>query len=209
MCYNVQNKASLQAMVERFNAGFNLPQLYQPRQEVNAFAGIELPIITNEDPNVFHFGHWGLLPSWAKDVSFDKNTKNARLETLGEKPSFRDYQEKRCLIPATAFYEWKWHDTKGKVKEKFLITPKNIPVFAFAGLYNKWIDPNSGKELLSFTLITKAAEGIMQDIHNTKQRMPVVLYPNSEKDWLFDGDIDYTNDFTAKSLTPINLKFDF
>jgi putative SOS response-associated peptidase YedK len=209
MCYNVQNKASFQALIERFNAKFNLPQLYQPHQEINAFAGIHLPILTNEASRVFQFGHWGLLPNWAKDISFDKNTKNARLETIGEKPSFRGYKEQRCLIPATAFYEWKRHDSKGKKKEKFIISPKNISIFTFAGLYNRWKDPNSGKELLSFTIVTKSAEGIMQEIHNTKQRMPVILKMNSENAWLSNGKIDYVSDFIAVSQTPMNLKFNF
>jgi putative SOS response-associated peptidase YedK len=209
MCFYVQNKASSKAVAERFNANFNLPQCYQPKEEISAFANEELPVILNSSSNVILHAHWGLLPTWAREIEFDKNTKNARVETLTEKPSFREVVSQRCIIPATGFYEWKWHDSKGKQKEKFLIQSSSTEIIGFAGLYNRWKNPKSGADLLTFTIITTEAEGIMKEIHNTKQRMPIILDPKFENDWMQGGEIQYLTDFTAKSLTPMNLKFDF
>jgi putative SOS response-associated peptidase YedK len=209
MCYNVQNRASTKALVERFNANFQLPSLYTPKDQINAFEKTQLPIITNENNKEFLFANWGLLPQWVKDESFSKNTKNARWETLGDKPSFQGVQHQRCLIPATGFYEWKWHDSKGKTKEKFFIQSKSTDIFSLAGLYNRWINPVTGKESLTFTVITKSAEGIMKEIHNTKQRMPIILKPEKEKSWLFEDTLDYLIDFKADSQTPMNLTFPF
>lgn len=209
MCYYIQNKASTKALIERFNASFKLPKLYQPQNEISAFAGEQLPIITHEDKSSFEFADWGLIPNWAKDEEIASKTKNARIETIHEKPSYRDCISQRCIIPATGFYEWKWHDSKGKQKEKFLIYPKEHSIFAFAGLCNLWTDPHSQKSILTFTILTSAAEGIMKDIHNTKQRMPLIINPSDEKKWLENKKVNFITDFDADSLTPMNLKFDF
>jgi putative SOS response-associated peptidase YedK len=67
---------------------------------------------------------WGLLPTWARDRTFQKNTLNAKLEALEEKASFRSCVHKRCLIPAESFVEWQWLDPKGKVKQNYRIKAK-------------------------------------------------------------------------------------
>lgn len=209
MCYYIQNKASKKSLIERFNASFNLPKLYKPENEISAFGGVQLPIITHKDQGTFDFADWGLIPDWAKDLEIASKTKNARVESIHEKPSFRNHTNQRCLIPATGFYEWKWHDSKGKQKEKFLIYLKEKSIFSFAGLCNYWTNPNNGEVKLTFTILTTAAEGIMKDIHNTKQRMPLVLSPKDENKWLSNQDAKFTSNFEADSQTPINLKFDF
>ena len=209
MCYNVQNKATVKALIERFNAHFELPKLYQPQEEISAFANIPLPIITNKEKAKFQFANWGIIPDWSKDEKIALKTKNAREETIHEKPSFKDYTQQRCIIPATGFYEWKWHDSKGKQKEKFLIQAKEDAIFGLAGLFNHWKNPNKGDENLTFTILTTQATGIMKEIHNTKERMPLVIAKNDERKWLENDDVSFISDFHAKPLTPINLKFDF
>ena len=106
-----------------------------------------------------------------------------------EKPSFRSYTENRCIILATGFYEWKWLDPKGKQKQKHRIWRKGAGYFAFAGLYSHWLDKSTGELIPTFTIITREAQGIMREIHNTKLRMPVVLLPEEEKLWL-SGEIE-------------------
>jgi len=65
---------------------------------------------------------WGLVPSWAKEVSFNFSTINARAETLASKPTFRtSFKRRRCLVPADGFYEWQ--ATGGKHKQPFVIRP--------------------------------------------------------------------------------------
>lgn len=156
---------------------------FEPIQEANGFAHPFMPIIVDKRPDIITGANWGLLPTWAKDTSFQKNTLNARIETLDEKPSFRNSIKNRCLIPATNFYEWKWLDEKGKQKEKFSIgTDEDL--FAFAGLYSVWINPQNGQQMLTYTILTTEANELMAKIHNTKKRMPVVLNSEHHNLWL-------------------------
>lgn len=83
------------------------------------------------------------------------------------------------------FYEWKWNDTKGKNKDKHLITLSENELFTFAGFYDTWIDSN-GNSYNSYTIITTEAQGLMREVHNSKLRMPLILSREDETNWL-DG----------------------
>ncbi len=98
---------------------------------------------------------WGLVPAWAKNVSFGVKMINARAETVAERPSFRSaFKRRRCLIPADGFYEWQ---ARGKgPKQPYRITQFDGMPFAFAGLWEPWQEPD-GDELLSCTIITTEA----------------------------------------------------
>lgn len=99
-------------------------------------------VIANDDPRSLTFFRWGLIPSWAKDPAIGNRMINARAETLAEKPSFRTaYKRRRCLIPANGFYEWA---KRGKGKVPMYVHLKGQPVFAFAGLWETWHDPDGG-----------------------------------------------------------------
>lgn len=127
---------------------------------------------------------WGLVPSWAKDKSFASHTFNARAETISEKPSFRSaYKHRRCLIPATGYYEWAKLEKDGKVlgKQPYWIGREDQSLFAFAGLYEHWTDTNSGELLESCTIITREAFPTINHIH---ARMPVILPPEYYQLWL-------------------------
>jgi putative SOS response-associated peptidase YedK len=108
---------------------------------------------------------------------------NAKIETVFEKPSFRDVLQNRCLIIATAFYEWRWNDEKGKTKQKFQINAET-EIFAFAGLYSNWTNPENGDILKTYTMLTTEANATMQYIHNHKKRMPIILKQDDEQNWL-------------------------
>lgn len=121
---------------------------------------------------------WGLIPSWAKDSSFASNLINARVETAHEKPSFRSLLvRKRCLIIADSFYEWQTN--KGKDKKVHRIQVDREPLFAFAGLWDKW--DKGGKPLFTCTMLTKEANDFMRPIHH---RMPIILPKDKEDEWL-------------------------
>jgi putative SOS response-associated peptidase YedK len=122
---------------------------------------------------------WGLIPSWAKEENIGSKMINARAETLAEKPSFkRLLHSRRCLIVADGFYEWK-QEQKGP-KTPMYITLKDHELFAFAGLWDSWKQPD-GQLLRTCTIITTEANELVSSIHN---RMPVIL-PNSARDaWL-------------------------
>jgi putative SOS response-associated peptidase YedK len=122
--------------------------------------------------------HWGLIPSWSKDPNIGARLINARSETVAEKPSFRNaFRRRRCLIPATGFYEWQ-KLTKGK--QPFNCCRDDSSLFALAGLWETWQGPN-GEEIESCTILTKAADELMQPIHD---RMPVVVPPAEYQSWL-------------------------
>lgn len=153
---------------------------------LNGFTHPYVPIITDHNEGVATIAEWGLLPGWAKDRALQKQTLNARIETVQEKPSFRNSASRRCLVPASSFYEWKW-ETPGKQsckKTKFAIKPKGVDIFSFAGLYSVW------QGTPTFTILTTDANDLMADIHNNKLRMPVVLKPEDEEVWLAKAPIE-------------------
>ncbi|MBL8024957.1 MAG: SOS response-associated peptidase, partial [Fibrobacteres bacterium] len=138
-----------------------------------------LPVVTNVLPDCLSFFKWGLIPSWAKYKNIGAKMINARAETLTEKPAFREsLRSKRCLVPASGFYEWKHY---GKQKQACYITLTNEPLFTFAGLWDTWIDRQTGESISSFTIITTEANKLMQTVHD---RMPVILRKEQERDWL-------------------------
>lgn len=120
---------------------------------------------------------WGLVPSWAKDSDNSTHLINARMETVREKPSFRSaFKHRRCLIPATGFYEW---SKTPSGKHAFHIHRQDRQLFAFAGLWEQWL--HETQTLYSCTIITTEAMELMQSIHD---RMPVIISPDHYHDWL-------------------------
>lgn len=123
---------------------------------------------------------WGLIPHWAKEFESEFSTFNARLETLADKPAFRDAwrNNQRCLIPMLGYYEWQGE--KGN-KQPYFIHSKNAndqyEGLVVAGLYDQW--GSSGN--YSCTVITKPANAKLEEIH---PRMPVLLTPLAAKQWM-------------------------
>jgi putative SOS response-associated peptidase YedK len=121
---------------------------------------------------------WGLIPSWADDPQIGSRMINARAETAPEKPSFRRaFRERRCLIPADGFYEWK--RTNGS-KQPYYIDMKEGRPFAFAGLWESWKD-DGGPEIRSCAILTTKPNALAGEIHD---RMPVILPAGSYDVWL-------------------------
>lgn len=139
-----------------------------------------LPVISNDNPQIAAYYKWGLIPFWAKDTAIGNKMINARAETLPEKPAFKkSLQRKRCLVIADGFYEWQ---KNGKAKQPYRITLKDESLFAFAGLWDEWKD-EQGHSIRSFTIITTDPNQLMSSIHD---RMPVILHPSAEQEWLAD-----------------------
>ena len=188
MCFYFKQSQTAQTLAQRFKAKMSpailtsaKPQLY------NGFQHPKALVITNKQPHLIQEYHWGLIPAWAKDTTIAKNTLNARLETVAEKPSFKSVLSQRCLVLADGFYEWQWLDVKGKTKQKYCLSLLDEAPFAFAGLYSFWQNPETAEPYASFTIITTVANAFMAKIHNTKQRMPIILDPSEEHTWLEKG----------------------
>jgi putative SOS response-associated peptidase YedK len=122
---------------------------------------------------------WGLVPSWADDVSIGHRMINARSETLSGKPAFRTaFRERRCLIPADGFYEW--GGAAGALKQPYLFERPDQAPFAFAGIFDSWRAGAEGA-VRSCAIITTGANGVLTGIH---ARMPVILDPSGYERWL-------------------------
>jgi putative SOS response-associated peptidase YedK len=121
---------------------------------------------------------WGLIPSWAKDPSEFTTLINARAESAAEKPSFRGaMRHRRCLVPATGFYEWT--GARGS-KQPHLIRLKDQEVFAIAGLWETWLGAD-GSEIETMAVLTTAANGDVARVHD---RMPVIIEERDYSRWL-------------------------
>ncbi|SNR37160.1 SOS response-associated peptidase [Lutibacter flavus] len=208
MCYQTRIIKKKEEMMERFNAALDELNDYEPIEFCSAFEYPKTPVITNESPNKIQLYNWGLVPSWSQDESIRNYTLNARIETLSEKRSFKYVVQNRCLIIADGFYEWQWRTKSGSKKEKYLITLPNNELFAFAGLYTQWTNFDNTK-LNSYTIITTQANKLMSEIHNTKQRMPVILKKEDEQNWLQgenyeDFKFPYSCNLIATSLAQNN-----
>ena len=168
----------------RFFERFELPEgSLACTSRLNISPGQAAPVIFDLEGRRAVEMQWGLVPSWAKDNKIGSKMFNARSETLDEKPSFRILlKRKRCLVPASGFYEWKKED--GKVP--YLIKVRNQDYFAMAGLYDVWQN-GEGSVLSTFTIVTTTAAKVMADLHD---RMPVIIAHDMEAEWIAPGELD-------------------
>jgi len=144
----------------------------------NISPGSLVSVITKNSPNSIEIMKWGFIPHWARDPRIGSRLINARAETLAQKSSFKhSFEERRCLVPATGFYEWM---QEGNDKVPYLIQLRDKDIFSFAGLYDIWQDVE-GKQFKTFCIITTEANKLMRSIH---LRMPAILSRNEEKTWL-------------------------
>jgi len=136
---------------------------------------------------------WGLVPSWAKDISVGSRMINARSESLSDKPAFRNaVKSRRCIVPASGFYEWK---PEGSHKIPYYIRLSDGAPMGLAGIWEAWKTPE-GSFLETFTILTTSANPLIASIHD---RMPVILHPGSYGLWL---DKDVKNPEQLQSLYP-------
>jgi putative SOS response-associated peptidase YedK len=124
---------------------------------------------------------WDLIPSWAKDANVGYKMINARAETVAEKPAFREsFKSRRCLIPADGFYEWK---KEGKSKQPFNFGMRDDSLFAFAGIWDRWKNPQ-GEVIETCSILTTTPNALLADVHD---RMPVILSIDHYDLWLDPG----------------------
>lgn len=140
---------------------------------------------------------WGLVPSWAKDLTIGSRMINARSETAAEKPSFRSaWSKRRCLIPVDGFYEWE--KLGSKKKQPWLIHATDRSPLLLAGLWESWQPPElTAEPVLTCSILTTSANADMSSIHD---RMPVIIPTKHHATWLNDAtDIQRLSDFTQPS----------
>jgi putative SOS response-associated peptidase YedK len=175
MCGRYSLAAKAEKLVKRFNV--DVTAAYSPKY--NAAPTQLLPVITGENPDGFSFFYWGIVPAWSNNRAISPKLINARAETLAERASFKGaFHNRRCLVPADGFYEWKQIGKKTKIPYRFILS--NESPFAFAGIWDEF-ENLEGEQVQTFTLITTQANELVTPIHD---RMPVILTPESEKIWL-------------------------
>lgn len=178
MCGRFALQSTADELADYFDA--NPPRHFMSRFNIAPTT----PVIARTEKELTFF-QWGLVPAWAKDVTIGNRMFNARSETIAEKPSFRNaFKRRRCLVPASGFYEWKAE--QGGKQPYFCHL--DAPLFCFAGIWEHWQD-SMGNELQSCAILTAEAEGEMADIH---QRMPVVISRDLQQQWLDHHDEDTT-----------------
>jgi putative SOS response-associated peptidase YedK len=135
-------------------------------------------IVQGDGKRTLELFRWGLIPWWAEDPAIGNRMINARAETLGEKPAFKNLLEKRrCLVLADGFYEWR-KEGKSKIPMRFKL--KSGEPFEFAGLWDSWKQPD-GSLLRTYTIVTTEPNDVLRPIHS---RMPVMLSNDDALKWL-------------------------
>lgn len=188
MCFHNSMNAKAIKLAARYGRKSDIVEIYQDildeQYHVNAFNFPKYPIITQSDEvQVFN---WGLIPFWTKNEKsadeIKRMTLNARADTIFEKPSFREpIMKKRCIVPSTGYFEWRHEGTK---KIPYFIYLKDEPIFSMAGIYDRWLDKETGEERDTFSIITTGTNPLTDYIHNTKHRMPAILSKEDEEKWL-------------------------
>ncbi len=177
-------------MCGRFTLTVDTAQLQEAFQDYDVPSGVQerynisptqpVAVFANTGEKKLDYYVWGLIPSWAKDPEIGSRMINARAETLAEKPAFRAaYRRRRCLIPATGFYEWR-QDPGSRSKTPMYIQLESGEPFAFAGLWEIWNSPD-GSQIKSCTIVTTAPNPLLERIHN---RMPVIISPKDYDLWM-------------------------
>lgn len=174
---------------ETLVSGFSLTRVTPFPKRWNVAPQSMVPVVyeTREGERVAETMRWGLVPHWARDEAIGAKLNNARCEGMADKPAFRQaVRRRRCLLPASGFYEWQPLPGGGArpLKQPYYISPVDAPFFAMAGLFEAWRPPGAAADapwLLSCCVITTAANALMAPIHD---RMPVLIAPEHWAAWL-------------------------
>jgi putative SOS response-associated peptidase YedK len=165
----------------------------------NGFSHPVLPVLKKDGLEMMR---WGLIPSWvkseddARDISV--RTLNARSESVFEKASFKKSMDtQRAILPVYGFFEWK--DFNKQKYPYFIYHPENKG-FAIGALYDRWVNPQSGEQVNTFSIVTTEANDLMAEIHNTKKRMPLILPPDEMDSWL-------RSDFDTRKISALMKPF--
>lgn len=183
MCNRYRLTHSKQYLAERFDATDDSDTEDLPHYNIAPTQQV-LIVRKEQGEKVRHLTtmRWGLIPSWAKDMSIGNKTLNARSETVTTTPAFREsILRKRCLIPADGFYEWR---KMGKIKQPYCFEVGEGEVFALAGLWDEWTSPD-GEIIESCTILTTGPNSVVEDFHD---RMPVIV-PADKYDLWLDPDV--------------------
>lgn len=171
-------------------------KLFSDQQFVKGFDFPLMPIISSDKPHEIQMFRWGFVPSHCRseEEAFrfltQYNTLNARSENLFESRLFGDaIRKRRCLILCSGFFEWRHKKPGSKNSEKypFYISLKDEGMFVFGGIWENFTNQESGEIIHTYAIITTPANELMELVHNSKKRMPLILDPETALKWLDPG----------------------
>jgi putative SOS response-associated peptidase YedK len=182
MCGRYTSTSSPSALAEHFHV--EEVRLAETAVDYNVTPRAEMPVVAeSQGRRVLDLVRWGLVPSWAKDLSIGDRLINARAESLATKPAYRKaFERRRCLVPADGFYEWQ-KLAGGKRKQPYYIHGRDGEPLAFAGLWEVWHDPNDddAPRIRTFVIVTTDANATLRPLHD---RMPAILPESAWDTWL-------------------------
>ena len=161
---------------------FRVPAVPAVRKRFNIAPTQQAPVVRigREGGREIAMLRWGLVPFWAKDLKVGTTMINARSEGIEAKPAFREpIRSRRCIVPATGFFEWQG-ERPGR-KQPYAITVPELPLFAFAGLWERWRASKDDEPVETFTIVTTDANATVARVHD---RMPVSLPMDAVDTWL-------------------------
>ncbi len=174
----VSSRYSICANAEQLASRYSVDVSAAFRPQYNASPSQLLPVITNTGPQGISFFYWGLAPGWAGNKPISEKVIHVHAEVIPEKPVYRKMlAERRCLIPADGFYEWKKVGKKTAIPYRYIL--KNKELFSMAGLWEEYEE--QGEEFHTFSLITCVANDLVALTH---ERMPVIFPKENEQRWL-------------------------
>jgi putative SOS response-associated peptidase YedK len=172
---------TLKTPVEELSEKFQFPEVIPLKPRYNIAPSQDVAVVRRLPDDLdrkLAMLRWGLIPAWVKDPAKARQPINAKSETVAELPTFRvAFRQRRCLIPADGFYEWK---QEGGLKQPVYIHMKDGEPFAFAGLWERWVGEED-EFIESCTILTTEPNELLEPIHN---RMPVILDPKDYDLWL-------------------------
>jgi putative SOS response-associated peptidase YedK len=195
MCYNIAfltkrlekyaeryKEALPPALFEKASHMTNTPD-FQPWYFVSGFEHPALPLVSRAG---ILFARWGLIPQWTRSgpeaAEIRSKTLNAVGETIFEKPSFRNnILTRRCILGVDGFFEWRTFNNR---KYPYYITSTTGDLLSLGCIYDQWTDRQTGEVVNTFSIVTTPANPMMETIHNTKKRMPLILLKEHEKLWV-------------------------
>jgi putative SOS response-associated peptidase YedK len=167
--------------------------LFPESQLVKGFDFPLMPVISSENPETIQMYRWGFVPTHigsdekALDFLRRYNTLNARSETLFESRLFSNViRKQRCLVLCSGFFEWRHKNPGKKNSEKypFYVSLKDDGMLVFGGIWEKFTDRETGEIIHTYSIITAPANELMELVHNSKKRMPLIIQPENALKWL-------------------------
>ncbi|MDE0558363.1 SOS response-associated peptidase [Algoriphagus sp. NF] len=175
MCGRYSLSKSKIELEERFQA--EMLSDFKPRYNI---APTQLvPVITSQSPKGFSFFYWGITPEFGRNKPVSQKLINAKAESVHQKITFKSsFKQRRCIIPADGFYEWKKLGKKTSIPHRFTLREGGL--FSFAGIWDEY-ETVDGENQHTFLILTTEPNELVSEVHD---RMPVVLTQETEKKWL-------------------------